>query len=406
MIVYTDNRTKILISDTPLSSGGEGEVRIVRSTTEDKYKNTCVKLYYKNKRTPELERKVRYLVSNPPRKTKGTEYRICWPIDAVYDDKSDFIGFIMPLSFYKSKTLTVLTTPSISKKAGPEWHDQYDRENGVPSALNRLQLIVNLFKSVSILHDTGKYVIMDFKPDNVLVTSEGKISLIDMDSVQINDASLSFKGSAITPEYIPPEYYGNSGKNASNKIYSTHWDIFSLAAVSYQILFGLHPYAVSPKRASDEDMIDIATNIRQNLFPFGKKGYMVTYAPPHKKFTQLPPEIQSLFIMAFDSNPHLRPACSEWISTIVKETEKAIQALPDKDKTRKTTRKQDKPDSSSRPADNNKPTPPSPLSSPSSPSPAPTRTDRQNTSDTVGQVIMGICGIVIAILLILAFILL
>ena len=324
MIVFSSNHSKIVISDTPFASGGEGEVRTVVHSTTDTFRNTCVKLYFKDKRSDHLEKKLKYLVKNPPFYSKEDGFMICWPIDLIYDDDYRFIGFIMPTSPLDSHNLTFLTTPTISKKLDQIWHINFDRGNGSKSVINRLRLILNLFKAVNVLHKTGKYVLMDFKPDNVLITASGYVSLIDMDSVQINDHSHKFKAGAITPEYIPAEYYHNANYNIADNIFSIRWDMFALGVIAYQILFGLHPYAVTPKNESFDGTIDISSNIQNNFFPFGHNASMVTYADPHKNFILLPEHIKFLFISTFSDKPNQRPRCSLWISTLSSEIQKAL----------------------------------------------------------------------------------
>lgn len=326
MIVYSSNRSKIDISDTPFASGGEGEVRTVVHSTTDIFRNTCVKLYFKDRRNKQLEKKLKYLVNNRPIYSQEDGFMICWPIDLIYDENYRFIGFIMPASPSDSHNLTFLTTPTISKKLDQIWHINFDRGSGAKSVINRLRLILNLFKAVNVLHKTGKYVLMDFKPDNVLITASGYVSLIDMDSVQINDNSHKFKAGAITPEYIPAEYYHNANHNMADSIYSTRWDMFALGVIAYQILFGLHPYAVTPKNDSFDGTIDISSNIQNNLFPFGHNAYMITYASPHNNFKLLPENIKFLFVSTFSDKPNQRPRCSLWISTLSSEIEKASTA--------------------------------------------------------------------------------
>jgi serine/threonine protein kinase len=313
MEVLTSKREKVVIDNDAFSSGGEGEVRRVLNAPS-RFQDICVKIYYQKKRTPELEKKIKFMVSNPPAKFKGNGFLIGWPLDYVTDAGGKFLGFIMPLAFPDSEQLIKLTAPKLSKKLSQEWYDRYDRANGISSLISRLKLINNIAIPIHLLHSTNKYVLRDFKPENVLITHDGHVTLVDMDSVQIADqGKLLFPGTAATPNYMPPEYYSaNVGKTA-NYLLDKSWDNFALGVVFYQILLGLHPYVVTPYVQKDANSNEIFQNIAANLFPFGSNASKVKSFPDlHEKFKVLHPRAKSLFIRAFSSKASGRPSAEEW----------------------------------------------------------------------------------------------
>jgi serine/threonine protein kinase len=156
----------------------------------------------------------------------------------------------------------------------------------------------------------------DFKPDNVLVTSTGKVTIVDMDSIQIcENGRLLFPGTAATDTYIPPEFYKGVGQN-KNDILDKSWDNFAVSVVFYQLLFGLHPYVVVPYVDSEESNT-IPYCIKENLFPFGINSSKIkSFAKPHNNFNVVPPQVQQLFVRAFGLNPSDRPQAMEWGKTI------------------------------------------------------------------------------------------
>lgn len=324
MFVYTSRNESLTLSDGAMSSGGEGEIHSVISKP-DRFNNVCVKIYFKPKRTEALERKIKYMVANPPHQIYSESYMIGWPLDIVYDKQKDFIGFVMPLAYGSSEPLIVLTAKNLSKKLDIVWTDKYDRRLGAASMISRLKLICNIAIPIHILHSTGKYVLKDFKPENVLVTCDGKVTLVDMDSVQITENNrLLFIGTAATPNYIPPEYYTrNVGKDIKMPI-AKSWDYFAIGVVFYQVIFGLHPYVVTPVVAKDENSNEIFNNIAQNLFPFGANAAKVkSYPPPHNNFTHIPAELQELFKQAFSDIAEARPTLERWVKTIKDLIQKA-----------------------------------------------------------------------------------
>lgn len=326
MIVYTSKKEKIELAKKPFSSGGEGAVYAVCSAP-GRFKDICVKIYSPDKTDKLREAKIKYMASNPPQKIRGKGFLIGWPLDYVTEKNGKFLGFIMPLAFHDSKQLVELTSYSISKRLGKEWHDRYDVSVGKKSLISRLKLLYNIASPIHILHSTNKYVLKDFKPQNVLVTYDGHVTIVDMDSIQITDGSrLLFPGTAVTPEYMPPEFFTNGvGKSLSIPI-DKSWDHFAFGVVFYEILFGIHPYCVTPKKLKDNSENSRSTNISLGLFPFGANKHMIEVRPrPHDRFTKLPQEFQNKFIRTFSGNPNNRPSALEWgeyVYQIVKEKRK------------------------------------------------------------------------------------
>lgn len=312
MEFYTPKREKIVLANEALSSGGEGAVYDVKSAPA-RFNNICAKLYYKKFRTPEQEDKIKFMVSNPPTLVSGKGFLIGWPLEYIVDAGGKFMGFIMPLAFPNSKQLITITATKLNKKLDSEWHCRYDRANGKSSLISRMKLICNISIPVHILHSTGKYVFKDFKPENILITSCGQVTLVDMDSVQISkDSTVLYSGRVATPNYIPPEYY-TCGIGKTSSMLSKSWDYFAIGIVFYQILFGLHPYVVTPRVLTDANSNEIYQSISQSLFPFGPNSHKIkSYPSLHDKFKFLPQPLKELFLRAFSDEPSERPAADEW----------------------------------------------------------------------------------------------
>lgn len=332
MDIYTSKHELIKISDSPLASGGEGEVREIISSPAQ-YKGTCAKIYYQQKRTTQQAGKIRYMVNNPPAKVKGEGFLIGWPVEYITDKNGEFLGFLMPLAFPDSKQLVNLVTPKLSRRLSDEWYIRFDRSNGKYSLVSRLKLICNISIPIHLLHSTKRYVLKDFKPENVLITHDGKVTIVDMDSVQISEnGKLIYPGTAATPNYIPTELYKYGIGKSEEDVLTTSWDQFALGVVFYQLLFGLHPYVVTPYVSNESDTNEIFQNISNDLFPFGSNtGKIKSYPDPHKKFAILPPPVQQLFLRTFSLDYNNRPSAEEWgrtIHGIVVEAEKIPIPIP------------------------------------------------------------------------------
>ena len=315
MIVYTYKKEKVTLAEKPFSSGGEGEVRGVTSSPS-RFSNVCAKLYFKPRQTSEQERKIRFMVENPPSNIVGSSMMLAWPLETIHDRNGTFLGFLMPTAFPDSKKLTILILPKLKQTIKAEWY-KFDKEYNIKYALvSRMKLINNIAIPIHLLHETGKYVLKDFKPDNVLVTCTGKVTVVDMDSIQICDnGKLLFPGTAATDTYIPPEFYKGVGQNIQN-ILQKSWDSFAVSVVFYQLMFGLHPYVVTPYGDSEESNT-IPYCIKENLFPFGSNASKIkSYAAPHNNFKIIPSQVQQLFVRSFGPAPDDRPEAMEWVKTI------------------------------------------------------------------------------------------
>lgn len=306
--LFTVQGEQVILKDKSLGKGGEGEVHEIASPS--KYRNNCVKIYFNP--TEAHEKKIRFMVDNPPEIIHGSGFMIGWPVNAVYHEKKKFVGFIMPMSFRGSVSLYQLTLP-VSRRLDYTWN-KFARDNGRLGLISRLKLMKNLAIPIHFLHKTGKYVLKDFKPQNVLVTNVGEVAILDMDSVQISDhGKLLYPATVATAEYIPPEAYTQGIGTDKESLIDVSWDNFAFSVVFYQLLFGLHPYVVTPKYINDDSSNTIQENISMNLFPFGANASKVKKYPElHEKFKVLPDGIKNLFKRAFSKKPIDRPGADEW----------------------------------------------------------------------------------------------
>ena len=302
-----------------ISSGGQG--RIYRIDAPKSLSGYCVKLYKDEHHANANTEKIAYMVCNKPANANMSNIRICWPEYIVYDNKGSFCGYAMLLAFEGSRDLKIIEIFSIGKSIAEkypeytEWHNKYELDSPT-GFLNRLKMLHNWALATEIIHGTGKYVIVDLKPDNVLATADGKISIVDTDSFQITDGNKNFPGSVATPEYFAKFA---KERHAQKLNQTCDCDCFALAISFYKILIGAHPYSgfkLLPPYNGDE-YSDIASRIDAELFVFGKnKSYieLLRQNNMHERFAKLPQSIQSLFMHAFTQR--LQPSSSLWRQTL------------------------------------------------------------------------------------------
>jgi hypothetical protein len=324
--VHNIHKGKILLEDKPLAApGGEGSVhRIISNSSSNLF---CVKLYHKHKRTPQKKSKVAFMIKNKPANLSTPNYIICWPTEMIYDSWGNFWGFVMPVAFAGSIKLYELATAKLSLKFFAQWNKfERTKKDGIE---RRLKVCVNISIALHSIHASDKYSLIDYKPQNILITNEGKISITDVDSFQISEnKKVLYHAEVATPEYTPPE---GAHLNPSNHFIPESWDRFSIAVSFYEILLGIHPF-VATCGGQYFNVTTIGEKIRKGLFVHGSKRSYLTVIPPlHSNFNILPISIKNLFIKAFEdghSNANARPQAHHWGQTIVTELNAGTSITP------------------------------------------------------------------------------
>ncbi len=299
-----------MVESKPFGVGGEGNIHKIITS---QYKNYCIKIYHARYRTKEKENKISYMVKNPPPKLEDTMFRLCWAKELIYDHKGIFLGFLMPLAFDDSIQLYEITTLKFKKALRSTiWENKFTRATGI-GLVNRLKVCLNISAAVYHVHESQKYVFVDFKPQNILINIQGKISITDLDSIQISTGNkVLYRSHVVTPEYTPKESEKIDPKH--NQIHET-WDRFSLAVMFYENLFGLHPY-VGTTNGQYADANTISEKIHHNLCPLGSKRFYFSNPPKQHDYINLfPNTLKTLFLRAFEyggQDPSKRPSASEW----------------------------------------------------------------------------------------------
>jgi serine/threonine protein kinase len=325
--VYTKkSKEKLMLSKKPFASGGEGH--LYKIIAPHAFVNSVVKIYHPNKLTSTKEAKIDYLLEHPPKNADQTS--IVWVQDSIRDAQGKFLGFLMP--FIKGEKLEILCIPKLPKKLANTWYRFH--EDSDESLDLRLKVCYNLAAAIHQIHASKRYVLVDLKPDNVIITLEGLVSLVDLDSVEvIEDGQKLFDAPVATPEYTPPEYYKKENKHDPTQ--QQAWDRFSMAVIFYKLLMGIHPFAGS-FRAPYDTATNLAQKIEHHLFVYNPtiSSYKKSIPPPHQAFYGLSNGLQDLFLEAFvegSLQPKLRPTAHVWCSAIMQHIDvHRFRVLPSK----------------------------------------------------------------------------
>ncbi|WCL81117.1 serine/threonine protein kinase [Saprospira sp. CCB-QB6] len=296
------------------ASGGEGSLFHILSP--EKYSNRVAKIYHPHKRTAEKLAKLEILIKDPlAQGQEGVAPSFIWPEALLQNEKGEQIGLMMPLA--QGKKLELLCLPKLPRKIDAAWKrlafDQAD------SLKFRLKIAFNLVNALRQLQKRKKYVLVDLKAENILVQTNGQISIVDVDSLQISDGNQFFKAAVATPEYSAPEYY----EEPKIKRFKASWDNFALAVILYKLFLGIHPFAASAK-GKYESRVSLHEKIEAGLYVHHPKAkeWLKFLPPPHQKYAELPQGLQNLFTQTFVKGLHQaekRARPEEWCTELLRE---------------------------------------------------------------------------------------
>lgn len=303
MIIKSSKIGRLVVENVAFASGGAGEVYRAKDASDKVY---CFKKLI-NIKKGDVEKITHMSQMAMPICNSGS---LCWPIDTVLE--KNLTGFIMPMAKDGSIDLlylTNLTWPVSRKKPTSLLALKLDR-TVVDGIRRRILICCNIAAAVDAVHSVGG-VIVDLKPQNILLAEDGTISLVDLDSIQIFKDNVLYRGPLGTPQYMPPESFKINYDNQT--IIDKSWDYFSLAVIFYEILLGIHPYTATAKDSIINNGT-IADAIRFRMYVHGKKRSDLDVIPqPHEGIKILPLVLHEKFKDAFDSiDPQKRPTVKEW----------------------------------------------------------------------------------------------
>ncbi len=200
-----------------LGAGGMGSVYLAERADEEFERTVAVKVLRRSVNTPEvaarfkLERQILASLNHPA---------IAQMVDGgVMDDGRPFLV----MEFVEGERI-----------------DEYanERRLGVD---DRIRLTLGVAEAVEHAH-RHMVVHRDLKPSNILVREDGSVKLLDFGIAKLLDEpggaaeATETRGRFLTPKYAAPEQL--LGEPAS-----TQTDVYSLAALLYELLTGVRPYA-------------------------------------------------------------------------------------------------------------------------------------------------------------------
>ena len=164
-------------------------------------------------------------------------------------------------------------------------------------AENMAQILIDAATGLSHVHESG-YMHLDFKPENILVTRNGAVRLIDFDLAQpIPEAPVKFSKNPGTPSYMAPEQLKRQPIDARA-------DIFAFGVAAYELLTNQKPF---PGDTPGEILA-------AQMEPAGP-------TPLREHNFNVPPELEKVVLKCLERDPARRYAMS---GVLVRELQSAL----------------------------------------------------------------------------------
>jgi eukaryotic-like serine/threonine-protein kinase len=162
---------------------------------------------------------------------------------------------------------------------------------------NVAQILIDMASGLLDVHESG-YMHLDFKPENVLVTRNGGVRLIDFDLAQpIPEKPVKLSKNPGTPGYMAPE-------QLQREPVGLRADIFAYGVAAYEILTNHKPFP-------GETPAEI---LAAQLNPAGP-------VPPHEHNPGIPPSMEKTILKCLARDPDQR---YPYMSILKHDVEKAL----------------------------------------------------------------------------------
>jgi DNA-binding helix-hairpin-helix protein with protein kinase domain len=281
---------------TKLGEGGEGAVFDAMHNGE----NVAAKIYSQPLK-PERQAKLRAMAQVGDTYLKQIA---AWPISVLLSNKPGPVaGFTMP-KFSGYEPVHQLYGVASRRQAFPK----VDFSFLVGTARN-------IAAAFDAIHAHG-HAIGDVNENNIIVSHQGTVKLLDCDSFHVNTANASFPCTVGVPHYTPPELQGLGSFHGVTR--TANHDNFGLAVLIFQLLFmARHPFSGVPKVTGD---LPLERAIKEFRFAYGADRLVRLNDMPPKALglDYLPPEIGDLFWRAFTESgaKYSRPKAKEWVAAL------------------------------------------------------------------------------------------
>jgi eukaryotic-like serine/threonine-protein kinase len=162
---------------------------------------------------------------------------------------------------------------------------------------NVAQILIDMAEGLEHVHESG-YIHLDFKPENILVSRNGSLRLVDFDLAQpLADAPIKLTKNPGTPAYMAPEQL--RGDPIDQRV-----DIFAFGVAAYELLTNQKPFP-------SEDIHELlALQLDRSQFVL-----------PRQLNPDLPPVLEKTVLKCIESDPNKR---YPFMSVLVRDLKAAL----------------------------------------------------------------------------------
>lgn len=159
-------------------------------------------------------------------------------------------------------------------------------------------ILIDMALALEHVHDSG-FMHLDFKPENVLVTRNASIRLVDFDLAQPKpDKPRKSSGNPGTPAYMAPE-------QLLRQPFDHRVDIFAYGVSAYELLSGRKPFA-----GEKPDEI-----LRKQL------DRTLDFVPPRELNADIPAALEKIILKCIERDPEKR---YPFMSVLVRDVQAAL----------------------------------------------------------------------------------
>ncbi|UXA17462.1 zinc-ribbon domain containing protein [Mycobacterium sp. SMC-4] len=265
-----------------IARGGEGVI------FQTDFAGIVAKVFHPNARTVHRIEKIERMLA-----ATSSLPAVTWPVSLATGADNEVQGVFLPHAEGRK-----LATEVFLPKLLTDRHGEWTRKDLV-------SLAIQLAEAVRYLHALG-VIVGDLNPQNILVTDDARLTIVDTDSFQIEGYTCPV--GMVT--FTPPEL---QGKQLAGVLRTESHDAFALASMIFMILMpGKPPY-------SQQGGGDPAANIKAGQFPypFGHRGGTNQPAGPWRTmWSNLPYKVKEAFHRVFADKQRLTAA--EWAAVLKK----------------------------------------------------------------------------------------
>jgi serine/threonine-protein kinase len=162
---------------------------------------------------------------------------------------------------------------------------------------NAAQILIDMAVGLNDIHESG-FMHLDFKPENILVTGNGNVRLIDFDLAQpIFEKPKKTSENPGTPGYMSPE-------QLQGKPFDARVDIFAYGVAAYELLTSRKPF---PGETPAEIL--------------GAQLEPASPVPPREHNADIPAALEKVILKCLSRDPERR---HPFVSVLVHELQSAL----------------------------------------------------------------------------------